>query len=562
AKPSQSGEQSNAPAPPPPGEPSHLVEPSDAGWPEPEMAGSAADPAEFTEVAPLAFGLTDRPWAQDRLPLALDLVHGGHLLIAGAARSGRSTALRTLAGSIAAHASPADVHLHAVDCGSGALLPLMAMPHCGAVVTRDQVDRVERLLVRIRTEVGRRQQLLAEAGHASLAEYRQAGHRLPWLVFMLDRWEGFVAAFESYDYGRLIDGVLQLLREGPAVGLRAAVTSDRSGLLGQVSTVFDDRLLLRLADSADYGLAGFPIKGVPTSLPPGRALSMGENGIVEHQIALLSPDPAGPAQVAALQALARTATSVTPARRSGSHAAPIGRAGWHWDGEPPLRVDALPMRVTADQAFDLDPGFTPPSPLWGLIGAGGDALSPLGIDLLAHGPGAVIAGPSRSGRSSALLTAATSLLTQGTPVIVVVPRRSPLRELDGALAVLDGNATDLQELTADLERYVVVVDDAELISPDSTLGGALEAVIRSGRDGEHGLLIAGTTGDLASAYRGYVAEARKSRTGLLLAIQGQTDGDLFSLRLPRGVSGGPPGRGLLVTTGTITPIQAAIPATS
>ena len=64
--------------------------------------------------------------------------------------------------------------MHAIDCGSGALLPLVAMPHCGAVVTRDQLDRVERLLTRLRAEVGRRQQLLAEAGHASLAELRAA----------------------------------------------------------------------------------------------------------------------------------------------------------------------------------------------------------------------------------------------------------------------------------------------------------------------------------------------------------------------------------------------------
>ncbi|MFC7104674.1 FtsK/SpoIIIE domain-containing protein [Nonomuraea rubra] len=242
------------------------------------------------------------------------------------------------------------MHLHAVDCGSGALLPLVAMPHCGAVVTRDQLDRVERLLTRLRAEVGRRQQLLAEAGHASLAEYRQAGHRLPWLVFMLDRWEGFVAAFENYDYGRLIEAVLQLLREGPAVGLRAVVSSDRSGLLGQVSTVFDDRLLLRLSDSADYGLAGFPLKGLPAAMPAGRALSMGEHGIVEHHIALLAADPAGPAQVAALQSLARTAAADPPpeaapavgdsetegadahASESAGAGGPVPRMRWEWAG--------------------------------------------------------------------------------------------------------------------------------------------------------------------------------------------------------------------------------------
>ncbi len=545
------------------------------------------------ELEPLAFGVTDRPWAQDRRPLALDLANGGHLVIAGAARSGRSTALRTIAGAIAAYAAPSDVHIHAIDCGSGALLPLVAMPHCGAVVTRDQLDRVERLLIRLRAEVSRRQQLLAEAGHASLAEYRQAGHRLPWLVLMLDRWEGYVAAFEGYDYGRLLESLMQLLREGPAVGLRAVVTGDRSCLLGQISTLFDNRLLLRLTDPTDYGLAGFPLKGLPTSIPPGRALSLGQSGIVEHQIALLSPDPAGPAQVAALQSLARAAshpvtplfppTRQSPGNTAGSTAgnatgnaaegtasprrpgpahgrsAPVGRGAWLWDGEPPLRVDPLPMRVTAGQALALDPTFSPPSPLWALVGAGGDSLAPLGLDLMAQGPGAVIAGPSRSGRSSVLMTAAESLISQGTPVIAVAPRRSPLKSLRAARAILDADATNLRELVAELHHYVVLVDDAELIDPDGPLGSALEEILRSGRDGDHALLLAGATTDLTVVYRGFAAETRKSRTGVLLSVQSQADGDLFSIRLPRGTVGGPPGRGLLVTAGNISPVQAALP---
>jgi DNA segregation ATPase FtsK/SpoIIIE, S-DNA-T family len=505
-------------------------------------------------VPPLAFGLTDLPWAQDRRPLVLDPAHGGHLLIAGTARTGRSTALRTLAGSIALHASPEDVHLHAIDCGSGALLPLVALPHCGAVVTRDQLDRVERLLTRLRSEVGRRQQLLAEAGYASLTEARAASRRdasgdttlrMPWLVLMLDRWEGFAAAFEGYDYGRLLDALMQLLREGPAVGLRAVVTADRSGLLGQISTLFEDRLVMRLADPADYGLAGLPPRSLPSSMPPGRAITIGEQGVVESQIALLCDDPSGPAQVAALQALARTAAERFPGPGS------------------LLKVDALPMRITSSQALELSPGFKAPSPLWALLGAGGDSLAPLGVDLLAQGPAAVIAGPSRSGRSSALLTAARSLLGQDTPIAVVAPRRSPLRELSGqpgVLAVLggDGEAGDLPGVLADRDRYVVIVDDAELVSPDSPLGMALEGTLRSGRDGEHGLLIAGTTGDMATAYRGFVAEARKARTGLLLSVQSPADGDLFNVRLPRGAVGGPPGRGLLVVSGTATPIQTAL----
>ncbi|MEO3808797.1 FtsK/SpoIIIE domain-containing protein [Sphaerisporangium sp. B11E5] len=511
-------------------------------------ASAASVPAE--EVPALPFGITDLPWAQSRRSLVLDPAHGGHLLIAGTARTGRSTALRTIAGSVAAHASPRDVHLHAIDCGSGALLPLVALPHCGAVVTRDQLDRVERLLTRLRAEVGRRQQVLAEAGYASLAEARAAWRRdpggavppMPWLVLLLDRWEGFAAAFEGYDYGRLLESLMQLLREGPAVGLRAVVTADRSGLLGQISTLFEDRLIMRLADPSDYGLAGLPARGLPSVMPPGRALSVTEQGVVESQIALLAEDPSGPAQVAELQSLARAAAHRFPA--------PEGL----------LRVDALPMRITATEALALAPGFTPPSPLWALFGAGGDSLAPLGVDLSGQGPAAVVAGPARSGRSSALLTAARSLLSRDTPVVVVAPRRTPLRELTGAPGVLGVLAPDgdLASAVGDRTRYVVIVDDAELISPDTPLGQSLEETLRTGRDGDHAVILAGTTGDLATAYRGFVAESRKPRTGLLLSIQSPADGDLFNIRLPRGTVGGPPGRGLLITSGTATPIQAAL----
>ena len=217
------------------------------------------------------------------------------------------------------------------------------------------------------------------------------------------------------------------------------------------------------------------------------------------------------------------------------------------------------MRITAGQAMALDPAFSPPSPLWALVGAGGDALAPLGLDLLAHGPGAVIAGPSRSGRSSVLMTAAGSLISQGTPVIAIAPRRSPLRRLDGAWPFSTVTPRASQELVADCDHYVVLVDDAELINPDSPLGTALEEILRSGRDGDHGLFIAGRDGRPGVGYRGFVAETRKSRTGVLLSVQSQADGDLFSIRLPRGAVGGPPGRGLLVTTGNISPIQAAVP---
>ncbi|TYK43289.1 FtsK/SpoIIIE domain-containing protein [Actinomadura decatromicini] len=511
------------------------------------------------DVPPIPFGITDLPAVQSREALTLDLTAGGHLYLAGSAQSGRSTALRTIAGSLAAACSPYDAHLYAVDCGANALLPLVSLPHCGAVVTRDQLDRCERLLTALTAEVARRQQLLAEAGFASVAEQRAAvaaTDRLPWMVLLLDRWEGFLGAFEHYDYGRLVDQVVRLLREGAAAGLRAVFTGDRSGLGGQVSTVFDRRLILRMADPNDYAYGGLQDKQVPAAMPPGRALEPSVPGAPprESQIGVLGDDPSGPGQVAALQEIARTSLSRygrLPRRRR------------------PLRVDELPVRVTYREAMSLDPEFLAPSALWALVGVGGDTLAPVGIDLLDDGPGFAVAGPPRSGRSTTLRTIVHSLLDPAVggglvPVVLVTPRRSPLRLLSGHPGVLglltaDSDPDDLIDAIGDEHRYAVVVDDAELLD-ETDLDDALRDVLRTARDGEHAVIIGGTTADLGRGYRGFLSDTRRSRSGVLLSIESPDDGDLFGLRLPRNAPlGGPTGRGLFVATGMTTQIQVALP---
>jgi hypothetical protein len=88
----------------------------------------------------------------------------------------------------------------------------------------------------------------------------------------------------------------------------------------------------------------------------------------------------------------------------------------------------------------------------------------------------------------------------------------------------------------------------------------LAALLRDARDGEHGLLLAGTTDDLKSVYRGFTVDALRSRSGLLLAPQAPEDGDLFGIRLPRNTAAsGPAGRALLILAGNTEPIQIALP---
>jgi S-DNA-T family DNA segregation ATPase FtsK/SpoIIIE len=514
-------------------------------------SGSGSGSGRDADIPPIPYGLTDLPHRQARAPLALDFPSAGHTVIAGAARSGRSSLLRTLAGAVASHTSPADVHIYGIDCGAGALLPVSELPHCGAVVAREQTDRVERLLSKLRNEIARRQQLLAAQGFAGLAEQRAAtsgSDRLPWMLLLLDWWEGYYAAFGEYDMGRLVESLIQVLREGSAVGLRAVVTTDRAALLGQIGTVFAHRMIFRLTDRSDCSLAEIRERALPAHQPDGRLMFGAKPNPLEAQVALLDPDPTGLAQVGALRRIAAEAR-----QRYGRQLPRACR---------PLRVDALPPRITVAETYRLDPDFAPSSPLWAMVGAGGDELSPQGFDVAEEGPGIVVAGPPRSGRSTTLITMARSLIAQQTPILLIAPRRSPLRSLEGTpgiLAVL-GAELDVEYLRATLnplDRYVVLVDDAEMLynAPNSEI---LERIILSGRDADHGLILAGNTADLGSCYSGFIAAARKSRCGALVAVDTPDDGDLFGVRLPRNAGPGPLGRGLLFRTGRASPIQLAI----
>jgi S-DNA-T family DNA segregation ATPase FtsK/SpoIIIE len=473
----------------------------------------------------LPFALEDLPAEQRRQTAVLDLAHGGHLLVAGAARSGRTTLLRALAGSMAAGTSADDVHLYAIDCGNGALLGLEELPHTGAVVTRAQPDRTDRLLSRLAAEVARRQAVLAASGWADLAEQRAASAEpLPYLLLLVDRWEGFTAAFDELDAGRLPDALLRLVREGLSAGLRVVVTGDRTTLLGKLSQAVEDTVVLRLAERTDYALAGLASRQLPEQVGDGRAFRGGAG--TELQVALLDEDPSGAAQAAALSRLA----------------AGLPRASC-----PPFRVDPLPSRIGWSEARAL------PGEAVG-VGVGGDDLGLLGVDLARHGPGFTIAGPPRSGRSTALVGLATSLLACGTTVCALSPRPSPLRDLAGAVH-LDGAADLVRTLNAVTGAVAVVVDDAELLL-GTPVADVLAQVLRDGRDAGHALVLAGGVEELAASFRGFAAEARKSRSGLLLGLTNHLDGELLGVRLPRSaVAPGPVGRGLLVRSGQLTPVQ-------
>ncbi|MFF4472948.1 FtsK/SpoIIIE domain-containing protein [Streptomyces sp. NPDC001599] len=493
------------------------------------------------KLPPAPYGIEDLPSDQARRPVVVDFASFGHLMIGGAPRSGRSQVLRTIAGSLARTHSTADVHLYGIDCGNGALNALTRLPHCGAVVGRNQTERVVRLVNRLKGELSRRQDLLADSGFADIGEQRASAEeadRMPHIVVLLDRWEGWVPTLGEVDHGSLTDELQTMMREGASVGIHLILTGDRTLLVGRIATLTEDKYGLRLADRSDFASLGIPTRKVPEEIPPGRAFR-NEAG-TETQFALLSEDTTGQGQAAAITAIGEAATArdtdVPRARR-------------------PFRVDSLPSRISFPEAWEMRDPEASRSKLWALIGIGGDEIVGFGPDLADGVPSFVIAGPAKSGRSTVLMNVAQSLLAQGTRLIVAAPRQSPVRQLDGAEGVLkvftgdDIDEDEFEELIdgASLEEPIaVLVDDGEILE-DCDAESQMKKIVSRGAERGLALVIAGDEEDVCSGFSGWQVDAKKARRGILLSPQESSSGDLIGLRISRQMVGGQvtPGKGML-----------------
>ncbi|NEC38603.1 FtsK/SpoIIIE domain-containing protein [Streptomyces rubrogriseus] len=502
----------------------------------PALAGAAPG-----KLPPAPYGIEDLPSDQARRPVVVDFASFGHLMIGGAPRSGRSQVLRTIAGSLARTHSSADVHLYGIDCGNGALNALTRLPHCGAVVGRNQTERVVRLVNRLKGELSRRQDLLADSGFADIGEQRasvEEGERLPHIVVLLDRWEGWVPTLGEVDHGSLTDELQTMMREGASVGIHLVLTGDRTLLVGRIATLTEDKYGLRLADRSDFASLGIPSRKVPEEIPPGRAFR-NEAG-TETQFALLSEDTTGQGQAAAITAIGEAATA---------RDADVPRA------RRPFRVDSLPSRISFPEAWEMRDPEASRSRLWALIGIGGDEIVGFGPDLADGVPSFVIAGPAKSGRSTVLMNVAQSLLAQGTRLVVAAPRQSPVRQLDGAEGVLkvftgdDIDEDEFEELidgASPEEPIAVLVDDGEILE-DCDAESQMKKIVSRGAERGLALVIAGDEEDVCSGFSGWQVDAKKARRGILLSPQESSSGDLIGLRVSRQMVGGQvtPGKGML-----------------
>ena len=203
---------------------------------------------------------------------------------------------------------------------------------------------------------------------------------------------------------------------------------------------------------------------------------------------------------------------------------------------------------------------------------GSDLVIPFGLTdrtrtpatiILRAGEHALIAGPSRSGRTTTLQVIASQLRSSDPDLILVgVADGSAPQLFEGGVGdVADfdarGAAADLETVfnaaSTDARRWVVLVDDADRIDVE---GGGLFELARSAPPNVS-IVAAVRSSAARQSFGHWTRFIRSCGHGLLLEPDPTADGELLGVRLPRQRLEPVPGRGYLITAGESEVVQVA-----
>ena len=442
---------------------------------------------------------------------------GGSMLVSGGAGAGTSSLLASLALGIAERYSPDDVHVYVIDTDDGALAPLDALPHVGAVAGLDAPERIARVVSAVVGLVERRYQLALDRTPASVAASE------PSVALLVDNVETLRRLLDDRrDLHGVWDDLQRIIDEGDPLGICTVVTTspDRAvpvAVDGSIPT----HLVMDLGERFAYTALGFRPAEIPTFVP-GRAL--------RHQ------------DRAELQLVAPPSDLTAAVQHRRSDAA---------TERPVQRIDPLPAVVTVDEVLDAaratDRGIDVPV---GIVARTGDvAICPV-----TFGETVFVAGPQGSGRSSILVAIARAAASTAPDVarFGVAPHEGPLRRIAGVDTPDRSSdvAAWVERVATTPGRRIVLIDDAD------RLGGPAFDRLAALRDEQLAVVVAGRADDLRVAGQ-WTKPLQRFRTGVLLQ-PGPADGDLVRVSLGARLPAFDAHRGILVVDGEQVPLVAAV----
>jgi S-DNA-T family DNA segregation ATPase FtsK/SpoIIIE len=540
-----------------------------------------------SKVNPL-LGLYDHPAQQKQILFQIDPRRGGgHLLVFGSAGTGKSTLLRTIVTSLALTRAPDEVHFYILDFGGQSTLKVLdSMPHVGAVVTRFEMERIERLISFIHDEISRRNDLFRGAHVDSYDDYNarvKPKARLPSIYLIIDGYGDFRRSVDV----EVARSVSTLISGGAASGLYMVISASlQSEIPNDLFANINLRLTFHQADQTEYfRIVGRPSEAkiqeeISTPPPPGRGLLRGTPPL-EFQAALPTKGHSDEEQFQELRQLA-SLMKVS------------------WKGATPPEIQSLPLLVTLHEP-DEAPVTMPEDiqvKLSTILGQDYQTLASIGLSLTDDGPTFLVASTSpQSGKTSILQTWILGLVERFSPekLQLILPdfhsrTLMAFRGIPHTMAYIDSLSSmqaTLSQLAEEIENrqealesayekdpdrfnardfvnqwphLLIVIDDYDMFSARaenaSKQFGDMMAVA-----GDLGvsMIVAGNVSELPRDYDDPLMQ-RIRRHGCGLLLSGSEGLEQFNnaRRPPDQPSAGlPQGRGYLVKRGQVRLFQAA-----
>jgi S-DNA-T family DNA segregation ATPase FtsK/SpoIIIE len=354
-------------------------------------------------------GLIDLPAEQSRDVLAVDLAgSAGHLLVVGAALTGKTTLLRTLIAGFALTHTPQEAQFYCIDYGGGGLSVLGGLPHVGGAAGRQDPERVRRTVAEVAALLDEREARFKTAGIDSpqtLRSRRESGDLDGdgWhdVFLVIDNWPALRQEFEDLEAP-----VQEIAARGLGYGVHLVMTASRwVDVRSALRESIGGRLELRLHDPTESAINRRAAENVAKGLP-GRGMTADS---LHFQTAMPRID--GAADASGMQ----TALEDLVARVSAA-----------WTGARARPVLVLPHEIDLRQLPGVASGDKGGVP----IGMSERDLGVVRLDLGGGEPHFLVFGDGESGKTNLLRTFLLGLMARKSPsqvqILVIDYRRTLL----------------------------------------------------------------------------------------------------------------------------------------